>query len=52
MKPSSLVAYSTLPLNTSEILQGCNGRIKYKQGSANRSRGEGSVIPEDNHSRV
>lgn len=53
MKPSPLVAYSTLPLNTGEILPGCNGRIKYnKEAQADPEEREGSVIPEDNHSRV
>lgn len=43
MKPSPSAACSTLPLTSGGILQGCNGRIKYKQGSASRSRGEGRV---------
>lgn len=43
MKPSPLAACSTLPLTSGGILQGCNGRIKYKQESASGSGGEGRV---------
>lgn len=43
MKPPPPAACSALPLTSSGILQGCNRRIKYKQGSASRPRGERRV---------
>ena len=43
MKPSPSAACSALPLTSSGILQGRNGRIKCKQGSVSRSGGAGRV---------
>lgn len=43
MRGNETISFSGLQHSTGEILPGCNGRIKYKQGSASRSRGEGRV---------
>lgn len=50
MKPSPLVAYSTLPVRFCRDAMG--GLNISKEVQADPEEREGSVIPEDNYSRV
>lgn len=52
MKPSPLVAYSTLPLPVRFCRDAMGGLNISKEVQADPEEREGSVIPEDNYSRV